>query len=142
MDSRYVLGLDTSNYKTSVAITDDQGNIICDLRKFLKVKEGEKGLRQSDALFQHIRNLPQLLEEAVGSHRYELSAIAYSSRPRPMENSYMPVFLAGESFGKAKSAALHVPAFEFSHQEGHIEAIKAFSGHRDREHVLACHTLR
>ena len=71
MKSEYILGIDTSNYKTSVAVTDRYQNVICDLRRFLKVKRGEKGLRQSDALFQHIKNLPELLEEAVKEETYE-----------------------------------------------------------------------
>lgn len=138
-DNNYILGIDTSNYKTSVAVTDRKGNIVCDYRELLKVKQGEKGLRQSDALFQHIKNLPRLLEETMNIHQHDFDAVAYSSKPRPMENSYMPVFLAGEGYGKAIAAALRVPAFEFSHQEGHIEAIKAYSRHRDKERVLACH---
>lgn len=139
MKNNYILGIDTSNYKTSVAVTDREGNIVCDYRELLKVKQGEKGLRQSDALFQHIKNLPRLLEETMNTHQHDFDAVAYSSKPRPMENSYMPVFLAGEGYGKAIAAALRVPAFEFSHQEGHIEAIKAYSRHRDKERVLACH---
>ena len=75
----------------------------------------------------------------MNTHQHDFDAVAYSSKPRPMENSYMPVFLAGEGYGKAIAAALRVPAFEFSHQEGHIEAIKAYSRHRDKERVLACH---
>ena len=67
MKNRFILGIDTSNYKTSVALTDMHQNVVCDLRKFLKVKQGEKGLRQSDALFQHVRNLPELFEELAGS---------------------------------------------------------------------------
>lgn len=139
MNSKYILGIDTSNYKTSVAITDTEGNIICDLRRFLTVKEGEKGLRQSDALFQHIRNLPELFEEAMGGHNYRIAAIAFSSRPRPVKDSYMPVFLAGESCGRNLAAVMGVPFFAFSHQEGHIEAIKSFSKHKDRQQLLACH---
>ena len=139
MKSEYVLGIDTSNYKTSVAVTDRDGNIICDRRILLKVRQGEKGLRQSDALFQHIKNLPQLIEETMSTHRYDFAAVAYSSRPRPMEDSYMPVFLAGEGYGKAIAAALRIPALDFSHQEGHIEAIKAFSSLKDRKELLACH---
>ena len=59
----YILGIDTSNYKTSIAVVDREKHIICDLRRFLTVKQGERGLRQSDALFQHIQNLPALMEE-------------------------------------------------------------------------------
>lgn len=139
MKSKYVLGIDTSNYKTSLAVTDQQQNVICDLRDFLKVKQGERGLRQSDALFQHIRNLPVLMEQLAESGPYEFAAVSYSSRPRPAEGSYMPVFLAGEGYARTLAAALGIPAFAFSHQEGHIEAIKAFSDCREDDEILACH---
>ena len=46
------LGIDTSNYKTSVAVTSSEGEIIFNSQSFLKVKEGQRGLRQSEALFQ------------------------------------------------------------------------------------------
>ena len=55
MNSKLVLGIDTSNYKTSVAVIDREQQIVCDIRNFLKVKQGEKGLRQSDALFSMLR---------------------------------------------------------------------------------------
>lgn len=139
MKSKYILGIDTSNYKTSLAVTDQQQNVICDLRVFLKVKQGERGLRQSDALFQHIRNIPVLMEQLRESGPYQFEAISYSSRPRPAEGSYMPVFLAGESYARTLAAALGIPAFAFSHQEGHIEAIKAFSTCREDDEILACH---
>ncbi|MCI9596376.1 MAG: O-sialoglycoprotein endopeptidase [Firmicutes bacterium] len=123
-----VLGIDTSNYKTSVAVIGSEGKILCDLRKLLKVKQGERGLRQSDALFQHIENMPYLLERALaGGQASRIAAVAYSQRPRPVEGSYMPVFKAGISFGQAVATALQVPSFGFSHQEGHIEAIRAGS---------------
>ena len=135
-----ILGIDTSNYKTSAAVTDAKGNILCDLRQLLKVKQGERGLRQSDALFQHIENLPLLLTEALKSGRAKrIAAVSFSERPRPVEGSYMPVFKAGISFGKTAAAALQVPCFGFSHQEGHMEAIKAFSAFKDRDSFLCWH---
>ena len=138
-DNNYILGIDTSNYKTSVAVTDRKGNIVCDYRELLKVKQGEKGLRQSDALFQHIKNLPRLLEETMNIHQHDFDAVAYSSKPRPMENSYMPVFLAGSGFAKAAAAAMNVPVVGFSHQEGHMEAIRAYSPFQTEDRFLACH---
>jgi len=140
-----VLGIDTSNYKTSVALVDRDKNIICDMRRLLKVKQGERGLRQSDALFQHIKNMPELIEEMkreadrLCADGYEIETVACSSRPRPVKGSYMPVFLAGESCGRSIASVLNVPCLFFSHQEGHIEAVKAFSEMKDEEHVLACH---
>lgn len=134
------MGIDTSNYKTSVAVVDREGHILCDLRTLLKVKQGERGLRQSDALFQHIENLPQLLEEALAGGRAEqIGAVAFSRRPRAVEGSYMPVFKAGIGFGRAAAAALQVPYFDFSHQEGHIEAIRTYGSFRDRESFLCYH---
>lgn len=120
-----VLGIDTSNYKTSVAIIDREGNIVCDNRQLLRVKQGERGLRQSDALFQHVENLPELLKESLSQVDSScIKAIAYSDKPRPVEGSYMPVFKAGIGMGQALAAALQVPYYAFSHQEGHIKAIQ------------------
>ncbi|MDO4485806.1 MAG: O-sialoglycoprotein endopeptidase [Bacillota bacterium] len=138
-NSKYILGIDTSNYKTSVAVVDDDKNIICDYRRFLEVKQGGKGLRQSDALFQHIRNLPELAEKIRESFDGEFSAVAFSSKPRPAEGSYMPVFLAGKSYGRTLAAAMNIPFAAFSHQEGHIEAIKAYSELKNSNNFLACH---
>ena len=139
---KYILGIDTSNYKTSLALVG-QEDIRLDLRKFLEVKPGERGLRQSEALFQHVRNLPELFEEVrsdLDMHGgAEISAVAFSSRPRPVEGSYMPCFIAGESFGRSLAAMLDVPAISFSHQEGHLEAIKAFTEMSYIDHFIACH---
>ena len=134
----YVLGIDTSNYKTSVSILN-QDTIICDIRRFLDVKQGERGLRQSDALFQHIKNLPELIEDAFAEFDGEISAIAYSSKPRPVEGSYMPVFLAGEAVARSLGASLDVPVISFSHQEGHIQAIKSYTEMSEVDEFLACH---
>lgn len=139
MKSKYVLGIDTSNYKTSVAVIDDNQSIICDIRRFLEVKQGEKGLRQSDALFQHVKNLPEMIEEVRAEFEGALDAVAYSSKPRPLEGSYMPVFLAGESVARAIGASLDIPVYGYSHQEGHIEAIKAYSSLKEEKQFLACH---
>lgn len=78
----YILGIDTSNYKTSIAVIDHKKHIICDLRRFLTVKQGERGLRQSDALFQHIQNLPELMEEMRRMFDGRIDAVACSFRPR------------------------------------------------------------
>ena len=138
-DNGYILGIDTSNYKTSVAVTDRNNNIICDFRRFLKVKRGDRGLRQSDALFQHIKNLPELMQNVRDVFDGSFSAVSYSDRPRPAEGSYMPVFLAGESLGKSLASAMNIPCFSFSHQEGHIEAIKTYSSMSSMVNFLACH---
>lgn len=117
-----VLGIDTSNYTTSVALADPNRNVIKDERILLSVKQGERGLRQSNALFQHQENLPNLLHKILPEYRDRISAISVSSRPRPVEGSYMPVFLAGCQTGKILADAFGVPYFQFSHQEGHLKA--------------------
>lgn len=139
MNNKHFLGIDTSNYKTSIAVVNDKGEIICDLRKFLEVRQGERGLRQSDALFQHVKNLPELMEKKGIEFSGKLDAIAYSSKPRPVDGSYMPVFLAGESIARSLAASLDIPVYAFSHQEGHIEAIKHYSHFNSSEKVLSCH---
>ena len=135
----YILGIDTSNYKTSIAVVDREKHIICDLRRFLTVKQGERGLRQSDALFQHIQNLSALMEEMRTEFDGKISAIACSFRPRPEAGSYMPVFLAGSGFARSAAAAMNIPLVGFSHQEGHMEAIRAYSSFQTVDRFLACH---
>ena len=120
---RLVLGLDTSNYTTSVAVTDaETKEILADERILLNVKQGEKGLRQSDALFQHWNNLPVLLEKALPQYGGELAGIAASDKPRAQEGSYMPVFTAGVNAARMLAAQGGIPLYFCSHQEGHIRA--------------------
>ena len=139
MDNDYILGIDTSNYKTSAAVLNPD-NIICDIRRFLDVKQGERGLRQSDALFQHVKNLPELFEEIQEDFDgRKIAAVAYSSKPRPVDGSYMPVFLAGEGFARSIAAMLDVPCISFSHQEGHIQAIRSYTEMGTMDEFLACH---
>ncbi|MBQ3054416.1 MAG: O-sialoglycoprotein endopeptidase [Clostridia bacterium] len=117
-----ILGIDTSCYTTSVAIVKD-GNIIADERMPLTVEKGERGLRQSDGVFMHIKSLPVLLEKLGQSHPLkDISAVAVSASPRPEENSYMPVFMAGLTVASSVATALNVPLYKTSHQEGHIMA--------------------
>lgn len=131
---KITIGIDTSNYTTSAAAADENGRIISDVRRLLTVKEGERGLRQSHALFQHVTNLPEITEQlmkevraaekiAESGEKYEICAVAASTTPRPVEGSYMPVFLAGSGAARSLAAALNVPFFQFSHQEGHIAAV-------------------
>jgi len=120
-------------------VVDENRSIICDIRRFLNVKQGEKGLRQSDALFQHVKNLPALMEEVRDGFSGAFSAVSYSSKPRPVDGSYMPVFLAGESFGRTLAAALDIPVYGFSHQEGHIEAVKSYSKLDGEDSFMSCH---
>ena len=135
-----VLGIDTSNYTTSLAIIDAKGAIAADKRRFLTVKQGERGLRQSRALFQHMENLPEMLPELFGQiDKERIGSVSASNRPRPVEGSYMPVFKAGVNYGKIVAASLGVPFFGFSHQEGHLEAVKHNSSLAEETEYLAYH---
>lgn len=111
------LGFDTSNYTTSVAVYD--GVEIKQAKKVLCVKSGEKGLRQSDAVFQHTVNMPSLLNSLEINN---IGAVGVSTRPRNIEGSYMPCFLVGVNTANAVSKAAGVPMYETSHQVGHILA--------------------
>ena len=119
MNKKYFLGIDTSNYCTSVAVCDEDGKVVASVRKLLKVAEGERGLRQSDALFLHTVALPEIMEE-IGS--YPITAVGYSAYPRDAEGSYMPCFLAGKAVAKGISEINGIPAYPFSHQAGHVRA--------------------
>ncbi|WKY46813.1 peptidase M22 [Eubacteriaceae bacterium ES3] len=120
------LGIDTSNYTTSVALVDDQLNLVYQQGILLTVKQGERGLRQSDALFQHIGNLPGVLKGLRLED--EIAIICCSTRPRPVTDSYMPVFKAGESMAESLSILLNKPLIKTSHQENHIRAAIYGSG--------------
>ena len=122
-DSRLILGIDTSCYTTSVAAKC--GDSILHFKKMLDVKSGECGLRQSDAVFQHIKNLPVLFDELkknINVKQFNDITVAVSAKPRSVEGSYMPVFLAGQSFAKAIADVLDARYVETSHQDGHIMA--------------------
>lgn len=113
------LGFDTSNYTTSVALFD--GKEIYQQKKLLTVKSGERGLRQSDAVFQHTVNLPLLLEK-TNVNFDKINAVAVSSRPRNIDGSYMPCFLVGEANAVSVSRFCKAPLYKTSHQIGHILA--------------------
>ena len=118
-----ILGIDTSNYTTSLAVLTLSGELIANLKCPLRVKAGERGLRQSDALFAHTVNIPVLMEQA---RQYlaecEIVAVGVSERPRNVEGSYMPCFLAGVAVAESISATKSIPIYRFSHQCGHIMA--------------------
>ena len=133
------LGIDTSNYTTSVAWFDGQKGENCG--RLLTVKSGELGLRQSDALFQNVVRLPELTEQLSLTLPSRPEAIGASERPRPVEGSYMPCFLAGCGTGKSMAVATGAPYHGFSHQEGHLAAVLWSSGHMElmQERFLAWH---
>lgn len=116
------LGIDTSNYTTSTALYNSETNEIKQSKKLLPVKKGELGLRQSDAVFHHTQQLSHLFTELMDGVNEEISAIAVSSKPRPIEGSYMPCFTVGLNSAQMLATALNVPLYTFSHQEGHIAA--------------------
>ena len=110
-----VIGIDTSNYTTSIAYFDGIGGENCS--KLLPVRQGELGLRQSDAVFAHIKSLPELsgrLFDLMGQQK--ITAVGVSTRPRAVEGSYMPCFMVGYSHAKMLSDLLKVPLVEVSHQ--------------------------
>lgn len=124
------LGIDTSNYTTSVAVFDGDGGE--NAGRLLEVRPGELGLRQSDALFQHVKALPDRFAQLKeGGWLEGLCAVGASTRPRAVEGSYMPCFLAGESQGRTLASALGIPFFECSHQQGHIAAAAWSAGRLD-----------
>jgi len=124
------LGIDTSNYTTSIAVFDGvKGE---NRSRLLDVKPGELGLRQSDAVFAHVKRLPELADALFQCvDRSEIRAVGVSTRPRAVEGSYMPCFLSGVSAAKTMAAVLGVPCYEFSHQQGHIAAALWSAGRMD-----------
>ncbi len=140
MQGRVSLGIDTSCYTTSVACTDKR-SIVFEKRTMLSVPFGNRGLRQSEGLFQHVKQLSPLLcelFETVDASR--IAAVAVSASPTSRKDSYMPVFLAGLKQAETLAAALHVPLYRVDHQSGHIRA--ALYGNEtllERERFLAAH---
>ena len=121
--SRYTLGIDTSNYATSLAVFDTAGEVVCAKKRFLPVKEGQLGLRQSDALFHHTTALPEMLHELAQEFDLtRIDAVGVSQKPRPAEGSYMPCFLAGVNAATAFAAARSIPLIYTTHQQGHAAA--------------------
>ncbi|MBQ6877857.1 MAG: peptidase M22 [Oscillospiraceae bacterium] len=116
------LGIDTSNYTTSAAVYDFENNTIFQRKKLLPVKKGEIGLRQSDAVFSHVKQLGDIVEDLFNEKKYPIDAIGVSTRPRDIEGSYMPCFLVGDMVTKTLSSTHSVKRYEFSHQQGHIAA--------------------
>lgn len=121
MNAQYI-GIDTSCYTTSAACAEN-GSIVSDRRTMLRVASGERGLRQSDGVFQHVRNLAEIMPALMAdAERTRIKAVAVSTRPRPERDSYMPVFLAGKTAAITLANALDVRLIELSHQQGHVRA--------------------
>ena len=118
----YILGIDTSAYTTSIALIDQETQeVLADERKVLEVKMGQKGLRQQEAVFQHLKNLPKLYEK-INFDLSKINIVSVSSKPRNEEGSYMPVFIVGQNFGYVISKTLNCKYIEYSHQENHISS--------------------
>ena len=125
-----VIGFDTSNYTTSIAFFDGKDGMNCS--RLLPVKQGELGLRQSDAVFSHIKSLPELSGRLFSNVEInDVAAIGVSTRPRAVEGSYMPCFMVGYTHAKMLADALHKPLVECSHQQGHIAASLWSAGRLD-----------
>ncbi|WP_288274509.1 hypothetical protein [uncultured Acidaminococcus sp.] len=116
-----VLGLDTSCYTTSAALMDLHGHLLGDQRRLLRVKPGHRGLAQSEMVFQHTRNLPDLLE-ALDLSGVQVKAIGVSAKPRPREESYMPAFLVGLGMARSLGKLMGLPVHRFTHQHNHMFA--------------------
>lgn len=134
--NKICLAFDTSNYTTSVAWFDgERGD---NSGRLLDVPEGALGLRQSEALFSHVKRLPEVTEALKLAAGTIIGAVGAASKPREGEDSYMPCFLAGLSQGCTIAAALDLPFCSFSHQQGHIAAA-AWSANRmdllDKRHL-------
>lgn len=121
MPEEVVLGIDTSCYTTSMAVMNTHGELLRDERKILAVKKGNCGLAQSEMVFQHTRNLPELFDN-IPWEKYRVVAIGVTDQPRPLEDSYMPAFLTGLGLARNLAKVLHVPLYTFSHQENHLAA--------------------
>ena len=124
------VGFDTSNYTTSIAYFDGENGVNCS--QLLPVKQGQLGLRQSDAVFAHTKSLPELSGRLFSHiHGKEIHAVGVSTRPRAVEGSYMPCFMVGYSHARLLADSLHVPLIEVSHQQGHVAAALWSAGRLD-----------
>ena len=134
------LGIDTSNYKTSLAAVDDNNRITANISEYLDVPKGERGLRQSDAFFKHSNRLPILYKKLLSeTDRNQIASVGVSYAPRRVEGSYMPCFLAGVNMAEIISETLNIPVYRFSHQEGHAAAVIETSGSANDKPVLLMH---
>lgn len=138
--SRYGIGIDTSCYTTSVAVIDIETLVVVDnFQKILSVKRGERGLRQSDAFYQHVQNFGEYFDQAESAYFQDAEYVAVSTKPRNVEDSYMPVFSAGYSFAKTISKIAGCPLIETDHQSGHLAAALFASIKPKPERFLGVH---
>lgn len=120
---KYFMGIDTSAYTTSLAIVDNKGRIVFNYKKVLDVNKGKRGLRQQEAVFQHINNFPTIINDVTNKINLKhLYAVGSTDKPRNVKGSYMPVFNVSKNQGYIISRLLNTKNYNFSHQEGHIAA--------------------
>lgn len=136
--NKWVLGIDTSNYTTSLAAVTLDHQLLHQQRQLLSVPIGDRGLRQSEAVFAHLRVMNQMFQQLKRPDQAPV-AIGVSSKPRALNDSYMPVFLVGSQFADVLSQMLRIPLFTYSHQEGHIKAGLFSAGEPDLPQFLAVH---
>ena len=122
-----VLGLDTSCYTTSAAFAREGGGW-SSYRRLLEVRAGDRGLRQSEAVFAHTRQLPDLISRLLQETEEPVGAVCASVSPADGDDSYMPVFRVGAGYGRALASALQVPFFTTTHQRGHLRAARVETG--------------
>jgi N6-L-threonylcarbamoyladenine synthase len=136
---RAILGLDTSNYRTSLALVTMNHEILVNVRRLLPVERGERGIRQCDAVYAHLKQLKSLMMESADLFSgIQLTAVCASTAPRERKDSYMPVFEAGDTIGRSISAAMRIPFFPTDHQHGHIRAARFGT---DADHLDSMLTL-
>lgn len=125
------LGLDTSNYTTSAAWVNAADGRVMQEKRLLPVEMGKMGLRQSDAVFHHVRQLPDIVEQLRRSCPEPIACVAASERPQETEGSYMPCFLVGMGAARQLAAVLDVPYYGATHQQGHVAAAALGAGRLD-----------
>ncbi|NLB90338.1 MAG: hypothetical protein GX786_03860 [Clostridiales bacterium] len=135
-----IIGIDTSCYTTSLAAVDTQGNILANERQLLPVPKGQAGLRQNEAFFIHVKQLPALFEKlAPVLKNTKIAGVCVSVSPTGKENSYMPVFLVGKMAAQALAMGAGASCMYTNHQAGHIEAAKIGTSIQKEMPFLAFH---
>lgn len=132
-------GIDSSAYTASLAVVSEDKTLVWEKRQLLEVQPGERGLAQSEALFQHIQVLPELIKTVPPDIWAKLQGIGVSTAPRPVKGSYMPVFTAGTAIATSLASALKIPLIFTSHQEGHLAAGLASAADLTAQEFLAVH---
>lgn len=137
---KYVLGIDTSCYTSSLACVSLEGEVLLNRQVLLELADGTRGLQQSKAIFNHLKNLPSITSELKSTiDKPELVAVCSSVKPRPQKDSYMPVFVLSQSLGQVIANINNVPYYESTHQENHIMSGLYSLGGFKAKHFLVVH---